>query len=755
MKPSDTPEHFGDFKVEEYIKTGAFGHVFRVSKENKEFAVKWLKESPPEHGLERLKNEIWALRQLDHASIPRFYDEGIELGRPWFAMTYVRGDDVAKQLDRKAKEHAFFGEMEVLRVLIDTLSALTHMHERGILHRDVKHDNIVTDASVTRCSLLDVGCCTSKERPYSADTFWNIGASRFSPPAKLLHPKETRENHDVFAAGVVSYLMLTHQYPWSVEGEKDSGHLRHLMESEAATDIQQLNNTVSPELQRLVEELIIRDDNLRPSAKQALASAEALRDRFAQKVAPSAIRSNSITLPRVIRDPLHGDIRLTEFEWSIIKTPEFQRLRWLGQLGFTHLLFPGATHSRFEHCFGSLFIADRILRLMKDVEGTISGSHATDNELILLSRCYALVHDVMHISFGHTLEDELGFFIRHDQNTQRVQRLFLSPKSAIGQILRTQGYGEKVLAHFDPDSTIKKRTFVEELVSSSSGADVLDYVNRDSFHCGLDERIDSAIFRRFKFGPSEQGGQFLCQSFGRHGRRLDAKFALEDLRMARFALYMKVYTHPVKITASAMLGKALSLALEKDAKEMFKEEKLEWMGDMELLLRLRDASASKTARDIVSAIFTRDLYQPIYRARMLSPENPSVEIYRHRQSALADKGVFDPKLRTTEIEREMAKAAKTDESNIIIYCAPKAPGYAKATFRVLTDKGVTGPDERLEAELLRRHSALWVAYAFAPKNLAAPVQQRLVSSLVNLFERPNELPIKPSEPKLPLWEMHR
>lgn len=754
MKPSNSPEHFGTFKVEEYIKTGAFGHVYRASQEGKDYAIKWLKESPPEHGLDRMKNEIWALGKLDHKCIPKLYGEGIEQERLWFAMTFVRGDDIAKQLEQKAKEHAFFGEMEVLRVLIDTLSALAHMHERGVLHRDVKHDNIVTDASVTHGWLIDVGCCTSVERPYSADTFWNIGASRFSPPSKLLHPKETRENHDVFAAGVVCYLMLTHQYPWSVEGEKDSGHLRHLMETEPPGDIQRLNNTVSPELQKLVEDLILRDDALRPSAKDALVLAEKLRDRFAQKVAPPAIRSNSITVPRVIRDPLYGDIRLTDFEWSIVKTPEFQRLRWFGQLGLTNLVFPGATHSRFEHCFGSLYMADRILRTMKDVEGTISGSHAADNELILLSRCYALIHDIMHIPFGHTLEDELGFFKRHDKNLPRVRRLFLSRKSVIGQILRTQEYGEGVLAHFDPDSTLKKRTFVEELVSSPSGADILDYVNRDSLHCGLDERIDSAIFRRFKFGPSEQGGQLLCQSFGRHGRRLDANFALENLRMARFALYMKVYTHPVKITASAMLGKALSLALEKDPKGIFAEERLEWMGDIELLLRLRDVANSRSARRIVTSIFTRELYQPIYRARMLSPENPTVDIYRHRQTSLRDKGIFEPR-RRADIERHMAEKAKTDEANIIIYCAPKAPGYGKAAFRILTDQGVTGTDERLESELLRRHSALWVAYAFAPKGLPVGAQQRLVSSLVELFERPNELPIEALAAKLPLWDMPR
>ena len=210
--PRDTPQLFGDYKVEEYVKAGAFGHVFRVSKEGIDYGLKWLKEDPPSHGLDRIKNEIWALKQLDHPSIPKVFAEGLERDRPWFVMSYVRGIDLARQIEQKRKDRAMFSEMEVLRVLVDVLSALAHMHDRGITHRDVKHDNIVTDAATTRCWLLDVGCCAAADRPYTADTFWNVGASRFSPPSKLNYPKVVVPNHDVFAVGVVGYLLLTRQY---------------------------------------------------------------------------------------------------------------------------------------------------------------------------------------------------------------------------------------------------------------------------------------------------------------------------------------------------------------------------------------------------------------------------------------------------------------------------------------------------------------------------------------------------------------
>lgn len=70
--------------------------------------------------------------------------------------------------------------------------------------------------------------------------------------------------------------------------------------------------------------------------------------------------------PEVVRDPLHGDIRLTKLEWDIVRTPEFQRLRWLRQLGTVHLVYPGAEHSRWNHSIGVMHVASEILRRLSE-----------------------------------------------------------------------------------------------------------------------------------------------------------------------------------------------------------------------------------------------------------------------------------------------------------------------------------------------------------------------------------------------------
>ncbi len=110
-----------------------------------------------------------------------------------------------------------------------------------------------------------------------------------------------------------------------------------------------------------------------------------------------------IALPRVIRNPLHGDIRLTEFEWQLLHTKECQRLRWIKQIGFANLVYPGAEHSRLSHFIGTLFTADRILRSIEERTGT-----PFNIEERLTARCYALLHDLSHAPYGHTLGGRVG-----------------------------------------------------------------------------------------------------------------------------------------------------------------------------------------------------------------------------------------------------------------------------------------------------------------------------------------------------------
>jgi HD superfamily phosphohydrolase len=111
-----------------------------------------------------------------------------------------------------------------------------------------------------------------------------------------------------------------------------------------------------------------------------------------------------------VRDPIHGDIAITALEWRIIDTAAFQRLRYLMQLGPTHLVYPGAVHTRFNHSLGTLHWAERLVDIangnFQSYNDPSLGLMEIEPYPHVLCRLCALLHDVAHMPFGHTLEDE-------------------------------------------------------------------------------------------------------------------------------------------------------------------------------------------------------------------------------------------------------------------------------------------------------------------------------------------------------------
>src|ERR1041384_3924233 len=133
---------------------------------------------------------------------------------------------------------------------------------------------------------------------------------------------------------------------------------------------------------------------------------------------------------KLIRDAVHGDIEFGALEIELMDTPEFQRLRGIKQLGTAYLVFPSAVHTRFEHSLGTSWMAQRLIQSIRR-----TGSVSADDERLI--RISALLHDIMHIPFGHTLEDERRVLPRHDKDDERV-RQFLEGGTG-GRILESEG----------------------------------------------------------------------------------------------------------------------------------------------------------------------------------------------------------------------------------------------------------------------------------------------------------------------------
>src|SRR5947207_10635794 len=161
---------------------------------------------------------------------------------------------------------------------------------------------------------------------------------------------------------------------------------------------------------------------------------------------------------KLIRDAVHGDIEMESLEVELMDTSEFQRLRGIRQLGTAYLVFPSAIHTRFEHSLGTSWMAHRIVEVLRRNTRIDAGAES-------LIRVSALLHDITHIPFGHTLEDERRVLPRHDKDEERVE--YFLRQSAAGRILKREGLQDGVIAVINGNDG-----FASDMVRGASSADL-------------------------------------------------------------------------------------------------------------------------------------------------------------------------------------------------------------------------------------------------------------------------------------------
>jgi HD superfamily phosphohydrolase len=238
----------------------------------------------------------------------------------------------------------------------------------------------------------------------------------------------------------------------------------------------------------------------------------------------------------ILRDPVWNNIRIDELTLTLVDTEVFQRLRYVRQLGWTYLVYPGATHTRFEHALGTHHLSRRTLALLCEAEDSTSISEI-DQAVV---RSAALLHDVGHYPFSHALE-EIGAL--HHEDVARP----LITEGSVAAILSSQLGKDAPIKVFD---LIRGRSEspLQGLISGSLDLDKIEYLKRDAFMCGVpygEIDVDRLTNSLVLVDDPETGRRAL-------GVQEKALSALESLLFAKYQMYRNVYWHHAVRSATAM-----------------------------------------------------------------------------------------------------------------------------------------------------------------------------------------------------------
>ncbi len=425
---------------------------------------------------------------------------------------------------------------------------------------------------------------------------------------------------------------------------------------------------------------------------------------------------------KVIRDAVHKDIHLSAAELRLLDTPPMQRLRGIRQLGAAFYVYPAAQHSRFEHCVGTCWMARKIVSSIESA-GAFQFPEVEKRAIFLAS----LAHDVTHIPFGHTFEDERKLLPRHDRSEKRYAH-FLHD-SELGEVLHASEAGRLALEILHPDLAMPpERRYLRQIVSGTIGADLLDYLKRDNYFCGLSQEYDDRVFRYFAIAD----GELVLELHHQGLFRRDALSEITNLLRIRYVLSERVYYHHAKIACGVMISKAIESAFEAGLEE---SDLYELTDDALPFYLEQRCAAAPGLRELLGAFRTRRLFKRCY---MLS-RGVGEEVV----GKLVEKYRFNTEGERTVAEAQIAGALGAEPHQVAIYCPSEEMALKEADMPVTLGRGRTMRFAELntaEMEGLRdQHRALWRFYVFVSRRLAHRLQEA-GDACEEVIGLPNELP---------------
>ena len=333
-----------------------------------------------------------------------------------------------------------------------------------------------------------------------------------------------------------------------------------------------------------------------------------------------------------IKDPVHGYVYITEAEKNIIDTYPMQRLRRLRQLAGSEYVYPGANHTRFEHCLGVMYLAGHVLE-------NPNISRIVNDEEVDMCRISALLHDCGHGPFSHVFEHLL---IKDLEKTHEDITSWIIEKSEVSDKLSKMGFNSKEVAGMAVGKLHKKdRAFLDQIISSAVDVDKQDFIVRDTYHTGAEYGFID-VYRLIH--ALDVLGENLAVELG-------ALSALEAFVIARIESFKSIYFHRVGRAAQIMLATAMDKANKELGLTAFKTpEEYMALDDYTVWAALRKCKASN---EIISNLENRRMLKCAYERTF------------YEKDAMISN-LFGREAYRTQVQSEIAREAGVELDSVII-----------------------------------------------------------------------------------------
>ena len=346
--------------------------------------------------------------------------------------------------------------------------------------------------------------------------------------------------------------------------------------------------------------------------------------------------------PKIIKDPVHGYVEVDEEILPLLDAPAIQRLRYIRQLGFSYLVYPGANHSRFEHSVGTMHLAGVCCREF--------GLADDDCQLVVAA---ALLHDVGHGPFSHASEPLMEAWLgrTHDDIAGILEAEF-------GALLEPLGISPGEVADL-----VKGRHRLSGIIHGDLDVDRMDYLLRDAYYTGAPYGTVDAhrLIRNLHLMPE--------------GIVLDENGinAAESLLIARTLMRPTVYFHHVSRIGECMFQLAMISHMATEPAVGF--ERTCGLDDGECMHDLR-ISPSPLAREIAERLYKRRLYK-----RAVYAGEDQVNAAAFQAGWTVDRALG--------VAREIAEMAGCRASDVLVDIPPP-PGDMSLEVQVKNRDATTG-----------------------------------------------------------------